>query len=251
MAMMVSLNEIQRQGEKAACGAGVPAGADADAGAAVSWLEGRSLPGLAALARDLPLVDGKAETATLTLAKDAMDRRSGDLAGDSLILCAGALIDLAVAEACRSPGRAAQIEIVNGRAPIFLLPLAAARTAQGFAFDVSWRAAEGAEPIVVLADAASGLRIYGRSEAALDRGEPADVSITCKIAEALDREGAAHPTLHTQLELERRHADAVSSGVAVDAEVWAVLSRFAKRTLVPATAESRERGAGASASDNE
>ena len=249
--MMVSLNEIQRQGEKAACGAGVPAGADADAGAAVSWLEGRSLPGLAALARDLPRVDGKADAATLNPAKDAMDRHSADLAGDSLVFCAGALIDLAVAEACRSPGHAARIEIANGRSPIFLLPLAVARLGQGFAFEVRWRAAEGAEPIVVLADATSGLRIHGPSEAALDQGEPSDISIACEIAEALDRDGAGPPALHSQLELNRRYADAVSKCVAVDAEAWAVLSRFAKRTLVPATTESRERGAGASASDNE
>ena len=114
--MKVSINEVQRSCEKAAWGAGTPAGADTDAGRIAAWLAVHRLSGVALAARDLVSVANGVDPGAVS----RIHRESGwqlDAGGRSFLYFAGAVLDLAIAEAARSVDGTARVRITLARTP--------------------------------------------------------------------------------------------------------------------------------------
>jgi hypothetical protein len=209
--MRVSQFEIHRLVQRALEGSGAPYGVDRDGARAVAWLEARGLPGLRLLLADLPGLDGRFQGLRL-------DGREVDAAGVSAIAYGSAVIDLARTRP--------SLILRRCRSPLFVLP--AAMDVPGMT--LKWRQAAGE---VFCRDA----RIHG-SEAALLDATPTDVEI---------RTGAAAPADPAFLDpagLARRYERALAQGVEVEAEIWRRIDAVAARVQVPASAESRRKGAG-------
>ncbi len=237
--MRVSLNEIEKVCEKAACGVGVPAGADSDIGFGAAWLEARGLPGVTVAARDL----ANFEYAGLTWRNSGAERY-GDAQGSSLLPHAGGLIDLAAADALGARGELKTVTLANARSPLFLLPAAVQRLEDGCTFRLTWDSPK----VAAMADGDTGVTIHG--DALLS-----DAATTLRIEAVVgdvDSKGPPSPPLLCDHEaLESRLAASLREGVAVDQASWDRLQELAARTLVPASGESRRRGAGAEIDDNE
>ena len=237
--MRVSLNEIEKVCEKAACGVGVPAGADSDIGMATAWPEARSLPGVAVAARDLAEFDNTGLTW-----RNSDAERYGDAQGSSLLPHAGGLIDLAAADALGERGTLKTVTVANARSPLFLLPAAIQRLEDGCTFRLTWDPPE----VVAMVGGDSGVTIHGD---ALLSNAATTLRIEAVVSD-VDSKGPPSPPLLCDHEaLQSRLAASLREGVAVDQASWDRLQEMAARTLVPASAESRRRGAGAEIDDNE
>ena len=238
--MRVSLNEIETVCEKAACGVGVPAGADSDIGFGAAWLEARGLPGVTIAARDL----AEFENVNLTWRNSGATKRCGDAQGSSLLPHASGLIDLATADALAEPGTWKMVTVANARSPLFLLPAAILRSDDGCAFRLTWDSPK----VVAIADGDNGATIYADALAS-------NAATTLRIAAVagdVDVEAApALPLFCDHGALQSRLAASLREGVAIDQASWDRLQEMAARTLVPASTESRRRGAGAEIDDNE
>ena len=234
--MIVTLNEVQRACQKALFGAGVPAGLDDDAAAAAVWLEARGLSALAPFAHALEsCAENAAEAIVTETAPGAVDA-----GGRSAALVGSPVIDMAVARA-NSHG-AATLKVTGLRAPRFLIPWAAHYLEDGWAFSLTWNGrAARVRP-------AGGVLLYG-DWAAPDEG-PREVTVACGSSEPGAFE-APLPVACRNADLEARAKLILSTGLEVDDAVWHRIARHARRALVPATEESRMRGAGSRASDNE
>lgn len=237
--MRVSLNEIEKVCEKAACGVGVPAGADSDIGFGAAWLEARGLPGVTVAARDL----GEFGNGSLTWQSGGTERH-GDALGLSLLPYAGGLIDLAAADALGKPGEAKAIVVANARSPLFLLPAAVACSRDGCSFRITWASPD----VVVIVDSDHGSSIHAH---ALASDAATTLRIEAVVGDVDVKEPPSLPLLCDHAALESRLAASLREGVAVDQPSWDRLQELAARTLVPASAESRRRGAGAEIDDNE
>jgi hypothetical protein len=248
--MKVSINEVQRSCEKAAWGVGTPAGADTDTGRIVAWLAAHGLPGVALAARDLVSVANGVDLGAVS----GIHQESGwqlDAGGRSFLYFAGAVLDLAIAEATRSVGGTSRVRITLARTPLFLVPLAAKAVEPGYAFRIGPAGRPARAWIIAAQNEPRSVRIAWRVATDLTDGEPADVDLAYG-----PRPGAASPFEQPTdgldpYQLARRKRDAVATGVFADEADWAVIQRFAARTLVVASEESRRRGAGAEVDDNE
>ena len=209
--MRVSQFEIYRLVQRALEGAGAPYGVDRDGAQAVAWLEARGLPGLRLLRADLPGLDGKIRGL-------ALRREEIDAGGLSAIACGSAVVDIA-------RGRPS-LGLRRCRSPLFLLPAAIAS-----GLTLCWRQAAGE-----VRCCASGL--HGSAPALLDP-TPADVEIRSG-----DDAPPARPAFLDAAELARRYGQALEQGVEVDEELWREVDVVAARVQVPASPESRLKGAG-------
>jgi hypothetical protein len=209
--MRVSQFEIYRLVQRALEGSGAPYGVDRDGAKAAAWLEARGLPGLRLLLADLPGLDGKIRG--LALKGEEID--AGSL---SAIAYGSAVIDLA-------RGRPS-LRLRRCRSPLFLLPSAATA-----GLTLSWRQAAGE-----IRCCASG--IHG-SEAALLDPTPADVGIRSR-----DDAPPTGPAFLDATEIARRYGQALLQGVEVDEAIWREIDAVAAWVQVPASAESRLKGAG-------
>ena len=237
--MRVSLNEIEKVCEKAACGAGVPAGADSDIGFGAAWLEARGLPGVTVAARDLAVF----ENTRLTWQNRGVER-CGDALGSSLLPHASGLIDLAAADALGARGELKTVTVANARSPLFLLPAALQRLDDGCAFRLAWDSPE----VVAIADSDNGATIYA---GALQSDAATMLRIEAVFGNVDVKAPPSPPLFRDHEALQSRLAASLREGVAVDQTSWDRLQELAARTLVPASAESRRRGAGAEIDDNE
>lgn len=225
--MIATLNELESLAKRALAGRGAPPGLDEDGAAATAWLEARGLPALPALLAQLAQLDRM--TAVLGPLPGEGARR--DAGGRSAVLLCGALVDLAVLQASAGP-----LTVANLRDPLFLLPLAERRRRAGWRFRIAWGPGQGA-------------RIEDDGVSLLDPGaelatpEAVTVSIACRQA------APAEAPPRGPLEAHRRRT--LARGLAVEDGLWRRLQRHGASGLVPASAESRRRGAGAAASDNE
>ena len=209
--MRVSQFEIYRLAQRALEGSGAPYGVDRDGAQAAAWLEARRLPGLRLLQADLPRLDGKIRGL-------ALRGEEIDAGGLSAIAYGSAVIDLA-------RGRAS-LKLRRCRSPLFLLPSAAAS-----GLTLSWRQAAGEARC-----SASGL--HGSAPALFD-STPADVEIRSG-----DAAPPAGPAFLDAAELARRYGQALEQGVEVEEETWREIDAVAARVQVPASPESRLKGAG-------
>jgi len=217
--MRVSQFEIYRLVQRALEGSGAPYGVDRDGAQAVAWLESRGLTGLRLLQEDLPFLEGRFRGLGLTRNAGGIEI---DAAGISAIAYGSAVMDLARDGTC--------VRLHRCRSPLFLLP---ASVAAGVALQLRWReilcAAHG--------DAGASLWVGERADALLDP-TPTEVEIRGESAAMSER-----PFLD-RAELARRYEISLAQGIEVDDALWRRIDAVAARVQVPASTESRLKGAG-------
>lgn len=242
--MRRTLNEIHRMCQKAAEGAGAPPGVDTDAADGAVWLAARGLDPLGGLAAALEGMDGQAGNGGLAAAGDTLDA-----AGKPGALIAPALVDL-LASAAMADGRTARLRTVGLSAPLFLLPGATRYAEDGWGFRFTAADAEDRRFVLIVAPG-TGVAITASAEvasigAALGNCVPFDVDMVC--ARDTDASTGEFETegwvLADAALLAAAEARSVADGVMVAPEPWHRLAAFAGKVLVPATEESRRRGAG-------
>jgi hypothetical protein len=229
--MRVSQFEIYRLCQRALEGLGAPYGVDQDGARAVAWLEARGLPGLAPLGADLARLDGSFAGLRLP-AGEAIDA-----AGRSAIGFCGAVVDLLVALAAKD----AVLHLRRCRSPLFLLPPAVAAASRGVAFDLAWQAGEGtvACRIVPPGRVALAPAPGPALEAMLLGGDGTDVAAASRRAEP--GSAVAEPT---EAYFAERLRQSLDLGIAVEPATWSAIGQIATRVQVPASEESRLKGAG-------
>jgi Protein of unknown function (DUF3726) len=215
--MRVSQFEIYRLVQRALEGSGAPYGVDRDGAQAVAWLESRGLPGLRLLQEDLPLLEGRFTGLTLTRNTEGIEI---DATGVSAIAYGSAVIDLA--------RDGATLHIHRCRSPLFLLPAAVAVSA---ALEFRW-----GDILCAHGDTGASLW-FGAGEALLDP-TPCEVQIRSRSAAM-----SARPSLDPA-ELARRYEISLAQGIEVDDALWRRIDAVAARVQVPASTESRLKGAG-------
>lgn len=243
--MRVSQNEIYRLCQRALEGLGAPMGVDRDGALAVAWLEARGLRGLDLLARDMARLDGDfGPPGAMTL--DGPQTQI-DAAGQSAIAMCGAVVDVAAAAAEAAAEGRATVRLLRCRSPLFLLPLAARHSERGTRFRLAWHADDRdvaclvAAPVLVSIHAAPGIRLEGL----LADNKPVEVEILCTHRVPLPPAEPRLPPPALDIEaLARRLARALTHSVEVTPETWERIAEVAARVQVPASEESRARGAG-------
>ena len=215
--MRVSQFEIYRLVQRALEGSGAPYGVDRDGAQAVAWLESRGLPGLRLLQEDLPFLEGRFTGLTLTRNTEGIEI---DATGVSAIAYGSAVIDLA--------RDGATLRIHRCRSPLFLLPAAVAASA---ALEFRW-----GDILCAHGDAGTSLW-FGAGEALLDP-TPCEVQIRSRSAAM-----SARPSLDPA-ELALRYEISLAQGIEVDDALWRRIDAVAACVQVPASTESRLKGAG-------
>jgi hypothetical protein len=216
--MRVSQFEIYRLVQRALEGSGAPYGVDRDGAQAVAWLESRGLRGLRLLQEDLPLLEGRFTGLTLTRNTEGIEI---DATGVSAIAYGSAVIDLA--------RDGVTLRIHRCRSPLFLLPAAVAASAE---LEFRWG------DILCAAHGDAGASLwFGAGEALLDP-TPCEVQIRSRSAAM-----SARPSLDSA-ELARRYEISLAQGIEVDDALWRRIDAVAARVQVPASTESRLKGAG-------
>ena len=253
--MIVTLSEIQGTCQKALMGCRFPAGLEEDAGRAAAWLEVRGLDGIVALLAALDRWDGAAAPAEIGQRALADGTREVAAGGRSAVLVGGLLIDLAAADALAHPG-ARRITVSGLTAPHFLLPQADLQRRHGLDFRIGWQTSQASQAPAGpplgggLVGAGTGATLYG------DWGHGGDTAFeaTIECCRSGDADFSADvfgglPVMAEPAELVSRAKRELGSGLGVADDLWARLWAYAHRALVPATDESRARGAGVVGSD--
>ena len=235
--MIVTLNELQRACQKAMSGAGAPAGHDDDAAGAAAWLEARGIPVLPAYAAALERWGGDPRADRLEESAPGVFHAGGR----SGVFLGPHLIDLAVARA--SQAETAALRVAALRDPAFLLPWALDYRESELAFAITWGERAATTHLT------AGARLYGEWDAA---GEgPCDLVLECRLSSQDGTLEIALPMKQDSKALEARYRESLAGGLRVEDAAWRTIGRYAHKALVPASADSRARGAGSRASDNE
>lgn len=219
--IVCSLNEVEVYGRRAARGAGMSWGLAEESGKASRWLAERGLPGVELLVRLLTANDGRAyANMAPVIAGDCWRAADGELCP---VCCGAALSDrIDVLE------RGEEICLSGVAYPLLLAPF----------LGRSWRSKDASCELcwsnVRVSIFADGVAIESEEDSALmsERAEEVTLSV--------GRHREAHPTHHPRV-----------GGVRTQRSVWDALDALAKRTYVPASDESRVRGAGAGRIDND
>ena len=243
--MIVSWNELQRTCQKALRGLGVPAGADDDGSFAVLWLQARGFDALTPLDAALSAL----ERATPRPLRPGL--REGevdvlDASGQPAVSVAGDALDVAVARAVERTART-EVLLTRVEGGIFIAGALAQRRVPGLRARVQWSHHGTPRRLDVSWDGACRLcTVPVESEERSDRHPRDAVRIVVDGAAGgrwMERR-APWRTDAGHAELEGRAAHSVTVGIDVPDGLWGRLLALAKRTLVPATHASRERGAG-------
>ena len=243
--MIVSWNELQRTCRKAFRGLGVPAGADDDGSFAVLWLQARGFDALTPLDAALSALE-RASPRPLAIVGSEDDVHVLDAGGQPAVSVASDALDVAVARAVE---RAERVEVLITRVEggIFIAGTLAQRRAPGLCARVQWRHQGTPHQLDVSSDGACRLcTVHVENEECNDRHPHDAVRIIMDGAfEGRWMERRAPWCIDADhADLERRTACSVALGINVADGLWARLLELARRTLVPATHASRERGAG-------
>lgn len=211
-----SLNEIQLYGLRAARAAGMSWGLAEEAGRAARWLAARGLPGAQLLTVSLLRNDGRAYLDIAPRSSDVWQARSGALCP----ICTGS----ALADRLASFHGTLQLQATT--CPLLLLPFLDSPGRGGRQFVVTWN---DATFVVGLA----GLGVCDT---------PAD-ALQCELAQRVCI------SVDNGREIEHPLAPAAGT-IDLPDDTWSLLQSFAHRTYVPASEQSRVRGAGASGSSS-
>jgi hypothetical protein len=228
----VSLNEVYRTCQRALEGLGAPVGVDREGAAGIVWLEARGLPGLRELARNLAALDGGFGPVVAGIEIDAVGR--------SAIAYAGAIIDY-LRSLCE-PGATATLKLRNVRSPLLLLPAAAARAALGERYLLRFGESDMVAGSALLDE--DGATLVLTDGASLDALSCQALTVVLATGPELRMTADMTSQILTPSLLRERASRALADGIAVDDEIWRAVGAVAARVLVPATAESRVRGAG-------
>ena len=175
--------------------------------------------------------------------------RRFDAGGRSALFVGGGLIDLAVAMAAEKTA-VSRVEVAGVTDPRLFLPPAVVCARRDWTLRLSWRGPDGIPCAGALVGPDRGAVLLGdwRNPAP---GGPFQVSIQCAQAGGGQAGGGqargALPATLGQADLDARLSAALAAGLGVDEGVWARLSAYAARRLVPSSPESRARGAGPAA----
>ncbi len=218
--IVCSLNEVEIYGRRAARGAGMSGGLAEEAGKASRWLAERRLPGVELLAHLLEANDGRSYPSMAPVIANGRWRASN---GALCPVCTGA----ALSDRIDLLAGGQEIVVSALDYPLLLAPF----------LDCSWcrddRCYELRWPNARLLIFAGGVNIEGQDAAHLS-GHADEVAIT------LMARPNAPPTHRPRL-----------GGVKASLSAWRRIEALAKRTYVPASEESRARGAGAGRTDND
>ena len=226
--MRLSLNEIEVTVRKAALGSGLPLGLAEDAGAAAAWLAARGFPiaELIGVALEAPCTETR------------MERNGGRIRflseeGACPVLRVGpSACDLVLAS-----GGFGAVEAVEAVMDVPLLAVAQAVLASSGS-GVALLLEAGGTPAVEAADGGSAFLVEPSQLAALR-------------AERVRIAPAEAPSLHPPRSFRAERQAALDEGVSVNPGRWRRVQALADRMLVPATAHSHERGAGAGLIDSD
>ena len=215
--MFVSFNEIDSMTRKAFRGAGYHWGEAEDAGKAAVWLARRRFAALPAILALLEHGDGLARLRPVKAATSFSD------AGGALCPVAAGIAMADRADQFRSRE---MLCFANLLSPLLLLPFAAVvMETSGCPVSLSWPSCE-----VVVGE--GSCRCIESDGLTAPRA-----SVEMRILDDVDLGASASLALALTAD--------------VDPEQWAALGRFAARTYVPASEQSRVSGAGAGLSDND
>lgn len=215
--MLCSLNEIQTLATKAARGAGLPWGLADEAGRAARWLEARGLAGLSALHSTLEGLSTQDWRCCFPVPSGSIWRsEAGEIDG----LLAG----VTIADRAGQP-----LPISDGEA----LVLAAVR----------W-------PLLTMPFMAGIAKVYG-VQLTVSLGPempvigigPRSIAESCRAIEDLALAGSVRIE-RGQIGDVPQSLSYLDGSIPIESEVFARLNRWACRTYVPESAESRARGAG-------
>ncbi len=249
--MKRSLNEVERICQKAAEGAGAPAGLDVDAAAGAAWLLAHGFDALDGLAEELERFPDLAPACRFEASGEEARYEALDATDKAGALVAPLLVDLLVARAAAgSPKCRSALKVRNLTAPLFLLHPAVAHARDGWQFRFALESADAhcacrvtPSGATLLGDECGGLG--GRTAWTLDGRCARDV------ADLGSDDDAGLAVLAAVEELAATQARSLAEGVEVAGETWTRLQALALKVLVPASEQSRLKGAGAKASDNE
>lgn len=213
--MIVSLNEIESLSYKAARGAGMSWGLAEETAYATRWLASRGMAWDGLLAA---LLERRGETAAALLSgSDVRSSRAGSaLCPIHAGVAAADLLQLT-----------AQVTLHDVLLPVWLLPFACRRSNEAEQVRLVWNTGTWTARAGDFATVGA-LKPPDRLDWVRMERHAANLS----VAEAPER-------------------PAVSSGIMADPAACAVLERWAARTYVPASLQSRLAGAGAGLSDND
>jgi len=219
--IVCSLNEVETYGRRAARGAGMSWGLAEEAGKASRWLAERGLPGVELLVRLLTANDGRSYSSMApVIANGRWQAGEGALCP----VCTGA----ALSDRIDVLARGEEICLSALAYPLLLAPF----------LDHSWRFDDASYelrwPNVRASVFADGVTLECEKQSA-HLSERVD---EVKVSVGAHRKGG--PTHHPR-----------TGGVMTPLSVWRAMDALAKRTYVPATEESRARGAGAGRTDND
>ena len=216
-----SLNEVEIYGRRAARGSGMCWGLAQEAGSAVRWLAERGLPGVELLAG---LLTANAERSYERMVPTIHGGRWRALDGQLCPVCSGAtLLDRIHVLA---PGEELCMERLAY--PLLLAPF----------LDQSWRPG-GVSCELRWADVRISVSSLG---VALECSEDSACWSECadEVKVLVGAGPETRPTHHPRI-----------AGVETPISAWRAINALAKRTYVPASEESRARGAGAGSIDND
>lgn len=219
MMFKVSLNEIDASTKKAARGAGLSWGLAEEAGKAVRWLAGCDLPSIELIAPLLEQVTGKkAEDISPVIQPEHWLAKAN-------VLCpitTGAILSDNVELISKSNGL-----IIDGLSyPLLLLPFLAGVKQSLEYFEISWPGFKAK----ILNDELQ--RVAIEPESLLLARQNVKIK---RVSEFISYEPYTPQSFST----------------SVDSQLWQKLQDFSMKTYVPATLESRNRGAGAGIRDND
>ena len=243
--MIVSWNELQRTCQKAFRGLGVPAGADDDASFAVLWLQARGLDALTPLAAALSALE-LAAPRPLRLERNEGEVDVLDAGGQPAVSVASDALDLAVARSVESAARA-EVLLTGIEGSILVAGALAQRPGCGRCSRVEWRDGEGHLRLDLASDGACRLSLASFDRERLRSGlgrQSVRIAVDGPDGSRWMTCGPCWRIEAGEAELDRRATQSVARGIEVPRALWTRLLVFAKRTLVPATHASRERGAG-------
>jgi hypothetical protein len=243
--MQVSQFEIHRLVQRTLEALGAGYGVDRDAARAVAWLEAHGFPGLPVM--DVGLADLEAgirppKLQSVTTPGELMI----DAGGASTIGFGSAAVDLLLARAVASGKGQVGLHLCRCRSPLFLIPVAVENSAEA-AFSLAWETGHGGIEVRVEADHAATVfsGSGGNLRAALSESGESEVDIrVAPVSQGFSPPRSGMVAVLKPDDLARQFAQSLDGGVAVDPAIWRRIDAVAARVQVPASEESRRKGAG-------
>ena len=228
--MRLSLNEIEVTVRKAALGVGFPLGLAEDAGAAAAWLATAGLPVAEPIAA--ALFHGCGEEPRL-VSTGTVCTIATDTGRCSVLRAGPSACDLVIAAAASGKRIAVEAFVDVPMIAIAQAGIASADAALPLVVEIAGRPAAllgGSMPVLFAAPAELAALVCER--------------VRIGIAGGPEQDAVPHSLV------EEREA-VLAQGLRVNPELWRRVQAMAARTLVPATVQSRERGAGAGMIDTD